>query len=349
VGEGAAIDALALHRDATVVELHNDLILLVDHFDDRRKPEHFREYWLPELRAGGVNVQVLPVSVEERFQSEGALRRCLLLIERIHRIVGEHPDELALCLTGADVDKAIADGKIAFVIAIEGAHLLGQDPALIRTLWRVGVRVLSFTHLGRTFMADGGGLDDTSNSRLTAAGIEVFEEMERLGIVFDLSHLGARGVDHVLELATRPLFATHSGCRAIVDIHRNLTDDQIRRIAEVGGVIGVAAAIPAFIDPADPSVDRVVDHIEHIAALTSFEHVAVGPDFIDDIYETIYDGWVFPNLLDVEPGPGELARPSDLPKLTEAMVRRGIPESDICRVLGENALRILREVMGAPK
>jgi membrane dipeptidase len=340
-------DALALHDDATVVELHNDLILLVDHYDDRRQPQHFRDYWLPELRAGGVDVQVLPVSVEERFQSEGALRRTLLLIERIHRIVEDHPDELALCLTGTDVDAATRSGKIAFVIAIEGAHAVGQDPSLLRTLWRVGVRVASFTHLGRTFLADGGGLDDTSNSRLTAHGIEVFREMERLGIVFDLSHLGAPGVDHVLDLATRPLLATHSGCRSIVDIHRNLTDDQIRRIAEIGGVVGVAAAIPAFIDPADPSADRVVDHIERIAELTSFDHVAIGPDFVDDLYQALYDGWVFPNLLDVEPGAGELARPSDLPKVTEAMVRRGFAENDIRKVLGENALRVLREVMGA--
>jgi membrane dipeptidase len=349
VGEDAAVDALAVHRDATVVELHNDLILLVDHYDGKREPGHFREYWLPELRAGGVDVQVLPVSVDERFQSEGALRRTLLLIERIHRIVDEHPGELALCLTGADVDAATVEGKIAVVIAIEGAHALGQDPALVRTLWRVGVRILSFTHLGRTFMADGSGLDDTSDGRLTAHGIEVFRELERLGIVFDLSHLGRGGVDHVLELATRPLFATHSACRGIVDIHRNLTDDQIRRIAEVGGVIGVAAAIPAFIDPADPSAERVVDHVERIAELTNFDHVAIGPDFVDDLYRQLYGGWVFPNLLEAEPGAGELARPSDLPKVTEAMVRRGFGEGDIRKVLGENALRVLREVMGSPR
>jgi membrane dipeptidase len=342
-------DALDLHRDAAVVDLHNDLILLVDHCDELRQPQHFREYWLPELRAGGVDVQVLPVSVGERFQSEGALRRTLLLIERIHRIVDEHPDEVALCLTGADIDEATSAGKIAFVIAIEGAHALGQDPALTRTLWRVGVRMLAFTHLGRTFLADGGGLDATSNGRLTAHGIEVFQELERLGIVFDLSHLGTAGVDHVLELATRPLFATHSACRAIVDIHRNLTDDQIRRIADVDGVIGIAAAIPPYIDPRDPSAERVVDHIEHIAALTSFDHVAIGPDFIDDLYQHLYGGWVLPNLLDVEAGPGELARPSDLPKVTETMVRRGFAESDIRKVLGENALRVLREVMGSAR
>jgi membrane dipeptidase len=340
------MDAQRLHHDATVVELHNDLILLVDHFDERRKSQHFREFWLPELRAGGVDVQVLPVSLEQRFQSEGGLRRTLLLIERIHHLVAEHSDDLVLCLAGAEIDAAIENGKIAIVIALEGAHGLGQDPALIGTMARVGVRVVSFTHVGRTFLADGGGLDATSHGRLTPEGIEVLQEMERLGIVFDASHLGAGGVDHVLELANRPLFATHSGCREITDTHRNLSDDQIKRIAEIGGVIGLPLAIPFMIDPTNPSADRIVDHIERIASLVGVEHVGVGPDFVDDYFQHVYGEWILPATLDVELGEAEIARPSDLPKLTAAMIERGFVEADIRKVLGENALRVFREVMG---
>jgi len=340
------VDALRLHHQATVVDLHDDLILLVDHFDERRKFEHFREFWLAELRAGGVDVQVLPVSLEERYQSEGGLRRTLLLIERVHRLVEENSDDLALCMTGADIDASTAAGKVAIIIALEGSHGIGQDPTLIRTMARVGVRMASFSHVGRTFLADGGGLDSTSRGRLTPEGIEVLGEMERLGIVFDLSHLGVGGVDHVLELATRPLFATHSGCREITDTHRNLDDDQIRRIAEVGGVIGMPAAVPFMIDPADPSADRVVDHIERIAALVGIEHVALGPDFVDDYFKQVYGGWILPALVEAELADAEVARPSDLPRVTAAMARRGFAEADIRKVLGENALRVLREVMG---
>jgi membrane dipeptidase len=341
-------DASALHRDAVVADCHNDLILLVDHFDQRGNPSHFKDFWLPELRAGGVDVQVLPICIEEAFQSEGALRRTLLLIERIHRLALEHPDDVAVCLTGAEVDAAVAAGRIALVIALEGAHAIGQDPALIRTSHRVGVRVVSMAHFGRTFLADGSGLDATSRSRLTPQGIEVLHEMERLGIVFDISHLGLGGVDHVLELATRPFLATHSACLGITDSHRNLGDEQIKAIARLGGVVGVAAAIPFFIDATQPTADRVVDHLERVAEVAGIDHVGLGPDFVDDYYQQVYGGWMIPPDLAAEYAPAEVSRPSDLPRITEALVQRGFSDADIRKVLGENVLRVLREVMGVP-
>ncbi|HZO70193.1 MAG TPA: membrane dipeptidase [Kribbellaceae bacterium] len=342
------MDARALHDDAVVVDTHNDLILLVDHFDRRGQRQHFEEFWLPQLRSGGVDVQVLPICVEEQFQSEGGLRRTLLLVERIYELAEEHAGEVAICLTGADVDAAVAAGKIAFVIALEGAHAIGQDPALIRTLERVGVRVVSLAHLNRTFLADGSGLDDSSRGGLTPEGVEVFTEMERLGVVFDISHLGLAGVEDVLERATRPFLATHSACLALVDVHRNLGDEQVKRIAELGGVIGVAAAIPMFIDGEDPSADRVVDHIEHLVGVAGVDHVGLGPDFIDDYYQQVLPGWRPVAGLGRPLTHAEIERPADLPKLTDAMVRRGFSEPDIRKILGENVLRVLREVMGVP-
>ena len=342
-------DARLLHHDAVVLDAHNDLILLVDHFDQRNQREHFAEFWLPELRAGGVDVQVLPICIhEEYFQSEGALRRTLLLVERIHELAAEHPDDLAVCLTGRDVDEATAAGKIALVIALEGAHGIGQDARLIRTMERVGVRVISMAHWGRTFLADGSGLDETSGSGLTPQGIEAFHEMERLGVIFDISHLGRRGVEDVLDIATRPFLATHTACLGITDIHRNLGDDQIKRIAALGGVIGVAAAIPVFIDAKNPTADRVVDHVEHIAATAGIDHVGLGPDIIDDYYKQVYGGWVVPPSLDGDWVDADVVRPSDLPKVTEAMVRRGFSDEDVRKVLGGNALRVVRDVMGVP-
>lgn len=342
------MNAQDLHRDAVVVDTHNDLILLVDHFDKREQPNHFAEFWLPELRAGGVDVQVLPICLEDHFQSEGGLRRTLLLVERMHRLAAEHPDDLAICATGADIDAALADGKIACVPALEGAHGIGQDPDLIRTMFRVGVRVVSMAHLNRTFLADGSGLDTSSRSRLTPQGVEVFQEMERLGIVFDISHLGIGGVENVLEIARRPFLATHSACLGITDIHRNLGDDQIKAIADLGGVIGVAAAIPFFIDLEHPSADRVVDHIEHVVNLTSIDHVGLGPDFVDDYYQQVYGGWILPPDFGTTMAHAEVSRPSDLPKITEALVRRGFTEDDIRKILGQNVLRVLRSVMGVP-
>ncbi len=342
------MDAHTLHRDATVIDTHNDLILLVDHFDRRNQPDHFGQFWLPELRAGGVDVQVLPICLEEQFQSEGGLRRTLLLIERIHRLADEHADDVALCLTSSEIRAATSQEKIALVIALEGAHAIGQDPEILLSLARLGVRVVSLAHLNRTFLADGSGLDATSNGRLTPQGIEVFIEMQRHGILFDISHLGLGGVEHVLGLATRPFIASHSACLGLVDIHRNLGDEQLKAIASLGGVIGVAAAIPFFIDPTKPTADRVVDHIEHIAELIGVDHVGLGPDFIDDYYKQVYGGWVLPADLADEFNEAEVARPSDLPKITEAMVRRGFTETDIRKVLGENFMRVFDDVLGVP-
>jgi membrane dipeptidase len=341
------VDGRLLHADAVVVDTHNDLILLVDHFDRRRQRQYFTEFWLPQLRAGGVDVQVLPVFVEQQFQSEGGLRRTLLLIERIHELAGECAADVAVCLTAADIDTALAAGRIALVIALEGAHGIGQEARLIRTMARVGVRVVSLAHLGRTFLADGSGLDDTSRGRLTPEGVEVFRDMERLGVVFDISHLGAAGAEHVLDLAGRPILATHSACLDIARSHRNLADEQLVRIAELGGVVCVAASVPYFIDAMNPTAERVVDHIEHIMVTAGSDHVGIGPDFIADYHRAVYGGW--------RPMPGvgafaepEISRPSDLPKITEAMVRRGFTEETIRKVLGENVMRVFRSVMGVP-
>jgi membrane dipeptidase len=342
------MNARALHDDAIVVDTHNDLILLVEHFDRRASRDHFGEFWLPQLRAGGVDVQVLPIFLEERFQSEGGLRRTLLLVERIYDLADVYADEVSICLTGTDVDAAVAAGRIALIIALEGAHAIGQDPKLIRTMARVGVRMVSLAHFGRTFLADGSGLDDTSHSRLTPQGIEVFAEMEQLGVVFDVSHLGLGGVEDVLRRATRPFLATHSACRALTDVHRNLGDEQLKRIAELGGVVCVAAAIPAFIDARNASAGRVVDHIEHMVGVAGVDHVGIGPDFIDDYFQQMFGGWLPAPGIDSGKNAAEISRPADLPKLTEVMVRRGFAEADIRKILGENVMRVLRNVMGRP-
>ncbi|GAF47523.1 dipeptidase [Rhodococcus wratislaviensis] len=343
------MEARRLHDEAIVVDTHNDLILLIDHNDRRHRRQNFGEFWLPQLRAGGVNVQVLPICIEEQFQSEGALRRTLLLVERLYEIAAQHRDDVEICGTAEDIDRAVSAGRIALVLALEGAHAIGQDPALIRTMERVGIRVVSMAHFGRTFLADGSGLDGTSRGRLTPQGIQVFQEMERLGVVFDISHLGVGGMDDVLSLATRPFLATHSACRAIAETHRNLTDSQLRGIAALGGVVSVAAAIPQFIDVDDPSVVRVVDHIEHLIDVIGADHIGIGPDFIDDYVRAEFGEW--PQVAGVEFSDhhAEIARPADLPKITEEMISRGFPEADIRGILGENVMRVLREVMGIPQ
>ncbi|MFJ4770804.1 dipeptidase [Streptomyces uncialis] len=338
-----------LHRRAVVADLHNDLLCAVvarpvDHW-----AEFFRERWLPQLRAGGVDLQALPVFVEDPYRPEGALRRTLRMIEAAHRLAAGNDDAVALCTDGAQIDRALAEGRIALVLALESAPGVGEDVELLETLFRLGVRIASLAHFGRTALADGSG-EDATGGRLTRAGAAALAEMERLGMLFDVSHLGAAGVGHVLELASRPVIATHSGARALFDHHRNLDDEQIRGIAAGGGVVCVNFFAP-YLHGSDYSIDRLVDHIEHMAAVAGVEHVGLGPDFIKEVLADTTPPCCERAFVEGVPAdvylPG-LTGPAGLPLVTEALQRRGWPEDDIVAVLGGNALRLLREELGRP-
>src|SRR5689334_18822226 len=144
-----------LHHDAIVVDCHNDLPVMLPAFHRRwGRTEHFREWVVPELRTGGVNVQVLPVYTEPEH-AEASLRHVLLTIEQLHRDIAANDEQVALCLTGADIDAALAAGKVACILALEGAAAIGADVELFAILYRLGVRIGSFTHFPRTLLADG--------------------------------------------------------------------------------------------------------------------------------------------------------------------------------------------------
>jgi membrane dipeptidase len=343
----ATTDSAQLHRDAVVVDTHNDLALTLAMrgIGDRGT---LRGRWIPQLREGGVDVQVCPVYTAPTIP-EAQLRETLRQIAFLKKEAGENPDDVQLCLTGAEIDTAVADGKIALVLAMEGAAAIGFDEVLVELFYELGVRMVSYTHMGRTALADGSG-EDATGSRLTRAGVAVFHELERLGVVFDVSHLGAAGVEHVLELATRPLIASHSAARALQDHHRNLTDDQLRAIAATGGVVGINL-LACFIDPARPTIDRIVDHYEHMVGVIGIEHVGVGPDFISDIYDDLYPTHLNLSMegLDSRLNVPDLYSTYHLPNLTAAFLARGWSESDVRLVLGENFLRVFRQVIGIPQ
>ncbi|MGW0904158.1 dipeptidase [Streptomyces sp. NPDC002853] len=338
-----------LHSRTVVADTHNDLLMSVVERPPHRWAEFFRERWLPQLRQGGVNIQVLPVFVDDQFRPEGALRRTLRMIECAHAVAEGNPGHVRLCLDGDDIDAALAADRIALVLALESAPGVDADVELFRTLHRLGVRMVSIAHWGRSALGDGSG-EDATGSRLTLDGVEALRELQRLGIVFDISHLGAAGVAHVLELSTRPLIASHSAVRALCDHHRNLTDEQIRGVAATGGVVCVNF-VPAFLAPDTESqtIERVVDHIEYVIELVGVDHVGIGPDFLREVAKDItppccdagaYDGIALDASL-----PG-LDGPAQLPALTEVMVERGLDENTIRAVLGGNVRRLFREQLG---
>jgi membrane dipeptidase len=333
-----------LHQEAVVVDAHNDLVLSITAkgLGDRST---LAKRWLPELRAGGVDVQVCALYSEPEIP-EAQLRTTMNQIAALKREVRLNADEVSICLTGNEIDETVADGKIAFVLALEGASALGPDESLVELFFDLGIRVISFTHFGRTPFADGSA-EDAGESRLTSAGVALLAEMERLGILCDVSHLGVRGLEHVLELATRPVIASHSSARSLRDHHRNLLDDQLRGIAATGGVIGVNL-LACFIDTGQATIDNVVDHYEHIIETVGVEHVGIGPDFISDIYEDLYPPHADLGTADLDTRvniPG-LHASRHLPSLTSAFLRRGFSEGNIRLILGENFLRVFRETLG---
>ena len=239
---------------------------------------------MPEARAGGVDVQVLPIYVAPEV-AEASLRSTLLQLEALEREAAQTP-EVALCRTGADIDAALADGRIALLVALEGTPGIGADVELFAVIHRLGVRMVSFTHWSRALLAEGSA-DEETGSRLPAAGVRAVAELERLGILLDVSHL-ARGVGRprarsrdrrrrrdafVRPRSARPppqpqrrASARHRGDRRR-DRHERPAD--IRRR---GGA----------------TLDRVIDHIEHIAETAGIDHVGLGPDFLREYMDAIY-------------------------------------------------------------
>jgi len=336
--------AAKLHNDAIVVDCHNDIpmsLALGGLIGDRATLKH---RWIPELRAGGVDVQVMPIYAGDE-PPETALRASLFQLQRVRDEVADNQNDAAICIDGRDIDISIASGRIAVILALEGCHQFSTDPGLVRTFYQLGVRMISFTHFGRTALADGSAEDGTGG-KLTRVGVAVFKEMERLGILMDLSHLGSSGIDHVLALATQPVIASHSNARAVFDIHRNLSDRHLRAIAETGGVVGVNL-LPGIVDSANPTLDAVLHQVDHLVEIAGPDHVGIGTDFIVDYYRERYpdSARLLVEGIDARAEIPGLVRASDLPRFTDALVRHGYPDASIRKILGENFLRVFRQVM----
>ena len=325
-----------------MADSHNDLMLGVHHQMERGHADPFGDFWLPQLRSGGVILQVLPVFTEEQFVGEGALRRALLVLETARHVADEHSSDVAIVETGDELRQTVNEGRIALVLALEGCEPIGGDLTVLDTFWRLGVRMASLTWNRRTMLADGTGEMDTGG-RLTALGVDAVAEMEGLGMVVDVSHLSEAGVAHIGELATRPFVASHSSCRDLHDHPRNLTDGQIRLVAASGGFVSLNA-FGAFLAD-DPKVDDYVAHIVHSVDLVGPDHVALGPDFIEDLLRVV-DPVLSGALVDLDDLPivDGMARPGDLAELGPRLVER-LGESAARKVAAESMIDVLAALL----
>jgi membrane dipeptidase len=343
--------AIELHATVPVVDLHGDVPQ--NTWPRRRADEArpLRDDWVHRWRQGGVDVEGLTVGGDMPVSMDGGGRPDLRCREMIGDAVedAEASDSLAILRTARDLDEALGEGRIGLLLHLEGCRPLMGSLAGLHSLFELGIRSAQLTWNGTNELADGVGV--LRPGGLTRLGREAVREMQRLGVLVDVSHLAPDGVRDVLELAERPVVASHANAAALEPHPRNLADDQIRGIAATGGVVGLCF-VPTFIGrPA--TVDRLVDHADHMAALVGAEHLALGPDYVEMALPTMLaDMSGDPLYAEADDGlpewavfPDGLQRVETLATLTAALLARGWSEDDAVKLVGGNALRVLRDVL----
>ncbi|HLW46245.1 MAG TPA: membrane dipeptidase [bacterium] len=337
-----------LTRRIGIINLHDDFPIAIAKRRFDGVYDSLRTYWLPQFRAGGVGAVVAAIFTPSVYVPEGALRHALWLLDGLLTEIDENHDDIALAFSSTDVRRLNAEGKVAVLLAVEGAEPLGNDLAVLRLLHRLGLRMLSVTWARRTAFGVGNWEHDAPGG-LTRLGVRAVEEMNRLGIIVDVSHASDRTTADILAASTKPVIASHANARALRDHPRNLTDEVIRAIAARGGVVG-AVAVADFIDAGEPSIAKWVDHLEHLIEIAGIDHVAIGADFYRHQREinaaqgiAEADGAPFPGTARfVFPG---MENSEDLPGLTAELARRGMGEEDLRKIYRDNFLRVMSAVV----
>jgi len=317
----------------------------------------------PRLREGGMHAPFFALWVPTYYGGAEAVRRTLDLRDAMQGVLDGHKDQIELATTAGDIERIVKSGKISIFLTIEG----GDDLAVLRMYYRMGIRSMTLSHFKNNNWADS-STDKPVHNGLTDFGKDVVREMNRLGMVVDVSHISDKAFYDALAVSSKPVILSHSSCRAISDIPRNATDDMIRALAKNGGVIGINFG-EGFISPKDadrlratitamttapvltgkalddyaakefekemiPSksfatIEDVVAHIDHVVKIAGIDHVGIGSDF---------DGITGP--------PQGLEDVSKMPALIAALLKHGYSERDIKKIMGENHLRVIRAVTG---
>ena len=335
------MDYVELHRDSLVVDTHCDTLKCLlpvftrprdSMWGDRSKVgmgvrSSMGHVDVPRLLEGGVTCQVFAVSGERSRTPSHSLRTALEMIDRFFRECDANRGAVVPVTTHGEIVQAKRAGKVAAMLSIEGADVLEGSVDVLRVFHRLGVRMVGLVHSIRNELADGVA-DRRTGGGLSELGAQAVGELNRLGMIVDVSHLNDEGFWDVLELSRDPVIASHSNARAVCDHPRNMTDDMIRALAEKGGVMGMNFA-PGFVHPSRATLGGVVDHIDHVVELVGPGHVGLGSDF-DGIPST----------------PVGLEDVTRIPAITEELVRRGYGEDDVRKILGGNHLRLIRAVCG---
>jgi membrane dipeptidase len=328
--------ARALHRDTPLIDGHNDYPWALREQNaerdldklDIRMPQPKIHTDIPRLRQGGVGGQFWSVFVPATLQGGSAVTATLEQIDVVHRMVRKYPDTFELATTAADVERIFKAGRIASLIGMEGGHSINNSLATLRMLHAVGARYMTLTHSTNIAWADS-GTDKPKLGGLSAFGEEVVREMNRLGMLVDLSHTSVDAMLDVLRVSEAPIIFSHSDARALNDHGRNVPDDVLRLLPKNGGIVMVTF-VPDFLKAGGKAtLADAANHMDHVRKIAGSDHVGIGSDF--DGIPTVPVG-----LEDV----------SKYPALTAELLRRGWPEVDIRKALGMNVLRVMRNAEG---
>ena len=333
--------ALRLHHEAVVVDTHCDTLKCLNPRFTRVKGSMWEDRSdigmgdrsslghvdIPRLREGGVNCQVFAVSSERDRTPAYPLRTALEMIGTFYSECDKNRDAIRPVTSYDEIIEAANEGKVAAMLSIEGADIIEGEVGMLRVFPRLGVRMVGLVHNLRNQLADG-VTDARTGGGLSELGVQAVEELDRLGMLIDVSHLSDAGFWDLMDVAKGPLVASHSNSRAVCDHPRNMTDQMIRALADCGGVMGMNFA-PSFVHPTRPSVKTLVDHIDHIVDLVGPDHVGLGSDF-DGIPST----------------PTGLEDVTRMPNITAELLRRRYEEEDTRKILGGNHLRVMKKVVG---
>jgi membrane dipeptidase len=372
-GDEITARARNLHFSSIVVDTHADTTQrLIDGDFDLGPRNSKGSIDIPRMKEGGLDAIFFSIWIPSKVTGPIAVKRALEQIDAVREQVRTHPQDLVLATTAAEVREARKQGKIALLMGIEGGHMINSDLNVLRKYAALGVRYITLTHSGNCEWADS-STDKPVHNGLTDFGRDVIREMNRLGMMVDVSHVSDKTFRDVLSVSKAPVIASHSNCRALCDHPRNMSDEMIRALAAKGGVIQINYHV-GFLSQEFRSAERshpeinqsialevqkrcgdkegcqliegdritreyveqgklprvdwtkIIEHIDHAVKVAGVDHVGHGSDF---------DGANMPFGMEDVTG---------LPKITEALLRKGYSEGDVKEILGENTLRLMADV-----
>lgn len=297
--------------------------------------------YLDQLLAGGISATMAPVSISDPFTV--AIEKLLAM----RAFVDANADRTLIVETVDDIRRAKAEGRVGLVLALEDTRAIEKDLRKIRLFHDLGVRRMQLVYT--TLNDVGCGAGDQVDAGLSRFGAAVVAELERCGMLIDMCHCGPQTHADAAPLLTRPAIWSHTNVRAVYDHPNNLTDEQLDAVAHNGGVVGISG-VPFYMGPPDATIERMIDHVDHVRDRIGIEHVGIGLAIFENHPDQFYDQFrTLPeDIYGVAPWawPPGIATVSEFPNLTAALLRRGYAEDEVALVLGGNHLRVLEQAWG---